>query len=157
VLLHVPDAAALVGELTRVTRPGGVVGVQDQDFGTLVLDHPDRALSRRILDGVAAATYADPWSGRTLPRRLAEAGLTRIRLRTDVYQDTRLEPFTRAMLERRAEQAARLGIVSARAAARWFAAIERQAARGQFVLTLNFYGATGVKPASPGGLRPCDS
>ena len=31
---------------------------------------PDRALTRRILDGVAARTIVDPWSGRTLVGQL---------------------------------------------------------------------------------------
>ena len=148
VLLHVPDPRPIVAELARVTRPGGVVGLQDQDMGTLVLDHPDRALTQRIFEGVARRNYVDPLSGRTLVRRLVEQGLTRVRLRTDVYQDTAYEPFTRAMLERRAQHAVEFGLASARAAARWMAEIERSVAAGRFLLTLNFYGAVGVKPAA---------
>jgi ubiquinone/menaquinone biosynthesis C-methylase UbiE len=151
VLLHVPNAAAIVGELARVTKPGGVVGVQDQDLGALVLDHPDRALTRQILDGVAARTIVDPWSGRTLVGRLVEAGLTRVRLTTDVFQDTTLTPFSRSMLERRAENAVRLRLASQKAASRWIETVERLAAQGRFVMTLNFYGAAGIKRAASGG------
>jgi ubiquinone/menaquinone biosynthesis C-methylase UbiE len=153
VLLHVPEATAVVRELARVTRPGGIVGLQDQDLGSLVLDHPDRALTRRILDGVAARTLVDPWSGRTLVGRLVEAGLTRVRLRTDVFQDTTFTPFARSMLERRAENAVRFRLVSAAAASRWLGSLERRAAEGRFVMTLNFYGALGVKPATAGRPR----
>jgi ubiquinone/menaquinone biosynthesis C-methylase UbiE len=150
VLLHVPNARAIVGELARVTKPGGVVGIQDQDLGSLVLDHPDRALTRRILDGVAARTVVDPWSGRTLVRQLRAAGLTRIRLTTDVFQDTTLTSFTRSMLERRANNAVRFGLTSSRAAARWLETVERSAAEGRFVFTLNYYGAAGIKPRNGG-------
>jgi SAM-dependent methyltransferase len=153
VLLHVANAGAIVSELARVTRPGGVVGIQDQDLGSLVLDHPDRALTRRILDGVAARTIVDPWSGRALVGRLVTAGLTRVRLTTDVFQDTTFTPFSRSMLERRAENAARFGLASSRAAKRWFATIERLAGEGRFVMTLNFYGAAGTKPLRTGGGR----
>lgn len=153
VLLHVPRSGAILRELLRVTRPGGVVGVQDQDFGTQVLDHPDRALTRRIFDGVAERTYADPFSGRTLVRRLMRLGLGRVRLISDIYQATRLDPFTRSLLERRAQHAVEFGLVSARAAARWFAAIERADARGELVFTFNFYGAAGVKFATVKGSR----
>ncbi len=151
VLLHVPNPKAIVGELARVTRPGGVVGIQDQDLGSLVLDHPDRALTRRILDGVAARTVVDPWSGRSLVGQLVAAGLTRVRLTTDVFQDTTLTSFTRSMLERRANNAVRFGITSPSAAARWLEAVERSATEGRFVFTLNYYGAVGVKPAASGG------
>ena len=145
VFLHVPNPEAMLAEMIRVTRPGGVVGVQDQDFGTLALDHPDRALTRRILDGVARQIYADPWSGRTLFGMLRRMGLQKVRFLTDVYQDTRLDPWTWSMLERRAENAVRFGIVGGRRASEWLRAIRLQAERGTFVFTLNFYGVVGVK------------
>ncbi len=149
VLLHVARPHAMLRELVRVTRPGGVVGLQDQDFGTQVLDHPDRALTRLILDGVTARMYPEPHSGRTLVRRLVELGLERVRLLADVYQVRSLDPFTHGLLERRARLARQFGLIGAGRAARWLAAIERADAAGHFVFTFNYYGATGVKPGSP--------
>ena len=145
VLLHVDAPEAIVAEMARVTRPGGTVGVQDQDFGTLALAHPDRRLTARILDGVAERIYPEPFSGRRLPGLLRAAGLRHVRLRTDVYQDTTLEPYTQAFLERRAENAVKLGIVDAAAAQKWLGALSALARSGAFVMTLNFYGAKGVK------------
>lgn len=84
--------------------------------------------------------------GRTLFGRLVRLGLRRVRLAVDVYEDTTLEPYTHAMLTRRALNAVRLGLASAGAAARWMAAIERLAASGQFAFTLNYYATRGVKP-----------
>ena len=149
VLLHVARPQAMLRELVRVTRPGGTVALQDQDFGTQVLDHPDRALTRVILDGVTARMYPEPYSGRTLVRRLVELGLERVRLLADVYQVRSLDPFTHGLLTRRAQLAQRFGLVGAGRAARWLAAIERADAAGHFVFTFNYYGATGVKPGSP--------
>ncbi len=146
VLLHVARPQAMLRELARVTRPGGVVGLQDQDFGTQVLDHPDRELTRRIFEGVTARLYREPFSGRTLVRRLVELGLERVRLLADVYQVRRLDPFTHNLLERRATAAVELGLVGVRRAAGWLADIERAAAAGHFVFTLNYYGAAGLKP-----------
>jgi ubiquinone/menaquinone biosynthesis C-methylase UbiE len=147
VLLHVADPLKVVGEMARVTRPGGVVAVQDQDFGTVAVTHPDRALTQRIFDGVAARVYAEPWSGRRLPGLLRDAGLEDIRLLTDVYQDTTLEPYTKSFLERRAENAVRFGIADAAAARRWLDALTALVAAGRFVFTMNFYGAAGTKPS----------
>lgn len=146
VLLHVARPQAMLCELVRVTRPGGVVGLQDQDFGTQVLDHPDRELTRRIFEGVTARLYREPFSGRTLVRRLVELRLERVRLLADVYQVRRLDPFTHSLLERRATMAVELGLVGARRAAGWLADIERADAAGHFVFTLNYYGAAGLKP-----------
>ena len=146
VLLHVARPRAMLRELVRVTRPGGVVGLQDQDFGTQVLDHPDRALTRLIFEGVAARMYPEPHSGRTLVRRLVELGLEEVRLLADVYQVRSLDPFTHNLLKRRAEIARQFGLIGAGRATRWLAAIEHADAAGHFVFTFNYYGAAGVKP-----------
>ena len=92
VVLHVADPLRVVGEMARVSRAGGRVGLQDQDFGTVAVTHQDRALTDRILDEVAAHIYAEPYSGRRLTGLLRHAGLAGVRLLTDVYQDTTLEP-----------------------------------------------------------------
>jgi hypothetical protein len=93
--------------------------------------------------------YPEPYSGRTLVRRLVELGLERVRLLADVYQVRSLDPFTHNLLKRRAEIAMRFGLIGPGRAARWLAAIERTDAAGHFVFTFNYYGATGIKP---GGL-----
>jgi len=54
------------------------------------------------------------------------------------------------MLERRADNAVRFGLSSRRAASRWLETIERLAAEGRFVMTLNYYGAAGIKPVAGG-------
>jgi ubiquinone/menaquinone biosynthesis C-methylase UbiE len=151
VLLHVADPAVMVAEMARVTRPGGRVALQDQDFGTLAVTHPDRALTARILTGVATRLYEEPASGRRLPALLRAAGVERVRLVTDVYQDTRLGPYTWDFLERRAERAVAFGLVARPRARRWLETFRTLRAAGAFVLTLNFYGAVGEKSASRRG------
>jgi SAM-dependent methyltransferase len=146
VILHVADPLRVVREMARVTRPGGRVGVQDQDFGVVALTHPDRALTERIMRGVAERVYEEPHSGRRLPGLLRAAGLVDVRLLTDVYQDTTLEPWTKTFLERRAERAVRFGIVNVSTAERWLAGFTEVVVAEAFVLTVNYYGAVGVKP-----------
>jgi ubiquinone/menaquinone biosynthesis C-methylase UbiE len=146
VILHVADPLRVVREMARVTRSGGHVGVQDQDFGVVAVTHPDRELTDRIMHGVAAHIYPEPHSGRRLPGLLRSAGLEGVRLLTDVYQDTTLEPWTKTFLERRAERAVSFGIVNERTAARWLDGFTEIVAQGAFVLTLNYYGAVGTKP-----------
>jgi ubiquinone/menaquinone biosynthesis C-methylase UbiE len=146
VILHVADPLRVVGELARVVKRGGRVGLQDQDFGIVAVTHPDRELTDRIMRGVAARIYAEPCSGRRLPGLLLDAGLEKVKLLTDVYQDTTLEPFTKSFLERRAENAVRFGLADAPAVQRWLDGFTALVARGAFVLTMNYYGAVGVKP-----------
>ena len=146
VILHVADPLRVAREMARVVRRGGGVGLQDQDFGLVAVTHPDRALTELILKEVASRIYAEPYSGRRLPGLLRDAGLERVRLLTDVYQDTTLEPWTKAFLERRAEHAVKFGIVDASTAQRWLDGFTGLVARGAFVLTMNYYGAVGVTP-----------
>jgi ubiquinone/menaquinone biosynthesis C-methylase UbiE len=145
VVLHVADPLRVAREMVRVTRPGGRVGLQDQDFGVVAVTHPDRELTERIMRGVAERVYEEPHSGRRLPGLLRAAGLVDVRLLTDVYQDTTLEPWTKTFLERRAERAVRFGIVDVPTAEHWLDAFTEVVAADAFVLTLNYYGAVGVK------------
>jgi ubiquinone/menaquinone biosynthesis C-methylase UbiE len=147
VLLHVADPRAVVREMVRVTRPGGRVAVQDQDFGTVAVTHPERELTERIMWGVATRMYEEPHSGRRLPALLRAAGLEDVRLLADVYQDTTLEAFAKSFLERRAESAVRFGLVDAPGAQAWLDGFTGLVARGEFVLTFNYYGAAGTRPA----------
>jgi len=49
-LMHVPDAARALAEMTRVTKPGGRIAVYEVDFETLVIDVDDRVLARKIVN-----------------------------------------------------------------------------------------------------------
>ena len=146
VILHVPEPGAVVEEMARVTRPGGRVGLQDQDFGAMAVTHPDPGLTDRILDGVPRALYEEPYSGRRLPGLLLEAGLRSVRLLTDVFQDTTLDPWTKTFLERRAANAVSFGLVDEAAAQKWLDGFTALVAAGAFVFTMNYYGAAGIKP-----------
>jgi ubiquinone/menaquinone biosynthesis C-methylase UbiE len=147
VILHVAEPLAVVKEMVRVTRPGGRVALQDQDFGNVAAAHPDRDTTDAIMSGVARRIYPEPYSGRRLPGLLLAAGLERPRLLTDIFQDTTLTPFSKAFLERRAANALRFGIVDARGAQRWLDGFTALVARGSFVLTMNYYGAVATRPA----------
>lgn len=146
VFLHVAASDRILAEMMRVTRPGGRVAVLDQDFGTLVLDLPDRALTRRIVEGHADRFYANPWSGRTLLRRFRAAGLRRVRGRPFVVVEPVYDAYVRSMLERRVERTTHWRVITAAEGRRWLAMADAAAARGEFYMSLNYYAAVGVRP-----------
>ncbi|MGH3302048.1 MAG: methyltransferase domain-containing protein [Streptosporangiaceae bacterium] len=82
-LQHVPDPAAAVAEMARVTRPGGRVVAIEFDLGGVILDSPDRGTTRRVLAEVADSTV-NGWAGRQLPRLFKDAGLSRVRIRAEL-------------------------------------------------------------------------
>ena len=151
VILHVADPLGVVREMARVTRPGGRVGLQDQDFGMLGVTHPDREQTDRILRGVVDHLYEEPYSGRRLAGLLRGAGLAHVRVLTDFFQDTTLEPWTKTFLERRAEYAVRFGLVDAAGAQKWLDGFTALVAEGSFVFAMTYFGAVGVRPVGPRG------
>jgi SAM-dependent methyltransferase len=146
VLLHVGASDRVLAEMGRVTRPGGRVAALDQDYGTFVLDLPDRALTRRILDAHAERAYANPWSGRALARRLRTAGLRRVRSRAFVVVDRVYDDYVRSLLERRVALCAGWRVIRPAEGRRWLASAEAAAGRGEFFMSLNYYAAAGIRP-----------
>jgi SAM-dependent methyltransferase len=146
VLLHVPGSEQVLAEMARVTRPGGRVAVLDQDLGTLVLDLPDRALTRRIIEGHAERFYPNPWSGRGLLRQLRAAGLHRVSGRVFVVVEPAYDDYVRSLLQRRVERTTAWGLITRGEGKRWLAQAETAAKRGDFFMSLNFYAARGVVP-----------
>jgi len=84
VLTHVPQRVAAVAAMARALRPGGWLVLEDADPGLQPLLCPEESgpaevLGNRLRRGfrsLLAARGADLAFGRTLPRRLREAGLT---------------------------------------------------------------------------------
>jgi len=77
VLANVPDPAAVVAEMARVTRPGGVVALQDTDAGTWACEPPHPAwdaLYRAVTDA-RRRMGLDNSCGRHLPALLRDEGL----------------------------------------------------------------------------------
>jgi ubiquinone/menaquinone biosynthesis C-methylase UbiE len=82
-LQHLEDPARAVGELARVTRPGGMVLANEPDWGTLASTGRPRELVRTML-AVAEAQIRNPWIGRELAGLFVDAGLTDLTVRAEV-------------------------------------------------------------------------
>ena len=146
VLIHIPDAEAVLSEMCRVVRPGGRVASIDQDGDTTAIDHPDREVTRRLVRFSSDHRFADGWTGRRLLRMFRDAGLTDVRVTVRTHIDTEPGSFLHSIALRLAEAAMQAGAVGEREANRWLAQLAELAEAGSFFASINYYLCAGTKP-----------
>jgi len=133
VLHHLDDPGRALSELARVVRPGGRVVVSEPDFDTFVIDHPDQALTRRILTVHATGGARSGRLGRHLYALFGEHD----------FQDIEVAPVPILMTDLRQaedvmwirptlEQARATGAISAAEATTWLADLESASRAGRF-------------------------
>ena len=136
----------MLAEMVRVARPGGRIAAAEPDWQTLVLDAPDRAVVRRILDAHCDRTR-NGWIGRQLAAlfRDAKLGHVGISAETLIVTDPALAD---ALFELRvsARQAVVDGVVGDEDARRFLAAIEEAAAANRFFAAATGFVAVGTRP-----------
>jgi ubiquinone/menaquinone biosynthesis C-methylase UbiE len=138
-LLHAADRATVVEEMARVVRAGGRVVLMDWDFGTVAVDHPDRALTRRILEWRTDHHGGDNWSGRQLPGDMAAAGFRAVQVHP-VAQAARDEHSALTQsLWRAAEVCRDAGAITPAEHAGWVGELKARIAAGRFCAGIVYF------------------
>ncbi len=133
VLSHVPDGQRAIPEMVRVVRPGGLIGVFDFDGDGLLIAHPDRETTRRIVAGLSDHGAVNSWLARDLPGLLAEAGLHDIRVRAFMPLERRGDGFYAGMAERAAAVARDAGVITNAQHAAWMKQLRQHIDAGRFL------------------------
>jgi SAM-dependent methyltransferase len=132
-LAHLPQADRAIPELVRVVRPGGRVGVFDLEGDGVILAHPDRALTRRVVAASVDHLIVNAWLARRLPSLLAGAGLEAVRVRAFTPVERDPDGFAARMAARRAAVALQAGAITADEERSWMAALHAEQAAGRFL------------------------
>jgi ubiquinone/menaquinone biosynthesis C-methylase UbiE len=146
ILVHVSPVARAVGELSRVTRPGGWVGVVEW-FAQGMMIAADYTTSRQVLDGSAPAGALNPLVPLELERLFGAARLTAIESGSVIAESRRFLPSLEIMLERRVQQAVSLGAIAEAAGAGWLRELHDRDSRGEFYWSALVRWAVGRTPA----------
>jgi ubiquinone/menaquinone biosynthesis C-methylase UbiE len=129
VLQHLADPARAVGEMARVTRPGGRVGALELDQETMFIDHPDIELLETLRESLGSAMVQRA-IGRQVPRLFVQAGLI------DVHTAPRVitgDPQAfRLQLAHHVSELCDHGEITAERAHQWWSGIDAAAAERHF-------------------------
>jgi ubiquinone/menaquinone biosynthesis C-methylase UbiE len=133
-------------EMVRVTRPGGRIVICDVDWETLVIDAPNRAVTRKIVN-LICDNFGNGWAARHLFRYFKQAGLV----------DVAVTPMTAILheyvmadqgfgLSATAEAAQAAGDISETEAADWLHYLKNAGETGDFFCSITGYHVSGRRP-----------
>jgi ubiquinone/menaquinone biosynthesis C-methylase UbiE len=146
VLQHLTNPSNAVSEMARVVRPGGRVVVFEPDNGGLMIDAPDKEVTRKIT-AFRGDVVRTGWIGRQLPRLFKRTGLLNVEV--EVLPSLRTDyPHTNASLrlDYYAQRAAEAGVISLDEAARWSESLAAAAAAECFFCVVTMFLVAGRKP-----------
>jgi SAM-dependent methyltransferase len=146
VLHHLDDPQRAVAELARVVRPGGRFSLFEPDFDTLVIDHPDRALTGK-LTGFFCESMRSGWVGRQLIGLARRAGFSDLRVQSNPWMFTDYAEAERTVgLDRIVARAIAASAVGADEAAAWLVGLRAADSAGCFLFAATPFLVSGRKP-----------
>ena len=133
VLAHVPEAERALPEMVRVVRPGGRVGVFDLDGDGLLIRHPDRVVTRRIVASHCDNGAVNGWLIREIPSVFSELGLKDVGTRGFLSLERGKGSFYADLAQRAARAAAEAGVITAAELEGWLAELRALIDKDRFI------------------------
>jgi len=145
VLQHVAVPELAVGELIRVTRPGGRVCLVDTDWRSLAFDGvPEHLATAVAADMHSRFNHAQSMIGRSLRRRLVAAGLTDVTAVPVTCLFDSPESAAVVLPMANPEVPADSWSATPQLQGDWFAALDAAGKRGEFLAVLTIWAVAGT-------------
>lgn len=143
---HLKNPQDALQEMARVTRPKGTVGVLDPDWGTLVVDSPDRTLTMQIFSASQDEAATNPWMGRQLYALFNGAGLKNLQV---LPVNIPILTFSLANLvlnlQSYVERAVEKHAITGKQGSQWISELTERDRRGVFFSSVSGFGIFGTK------------
>jgi ubiquinone/menaquinone biosynthesis C-methylase UbiE len=144
---HLIKPEQAIAEMIRVARPGARIVLAEVDWGTLTVNHPDRELTRRILNYHCDNHFKNGWIGRQLVSLMVEQGLQNINARSGDFILFNYDSASRFMgFEKATRDAQKDGVISADEAESWITSLKDSGRTGHFFSALIGFIVSGQKP-----------
>ena len=145
-LSHVGDPLAVVREIRRVVKPGGMVGIFDGDYASMTFAHEDAEKGRRYDEALVAAMITQPRVMRQMPRLLREVGLELVESFPYVLAEVGQADFWAPAIQSFRSLLPKAGAMSEAEAGVWVDYLEKSSDDGVFFGASNFYGYVARRP-----------
>ena len=146
VFQHLADPRQTLGEIIRLTKPGGRVLVTDPDWGTLTVDSSDRNLTLRITQAISDRVIRNGWVGRQLAGMFVTAGLIDVEVFPSVgVKRNHADAWHVYCLAEGVQEAVTTGCISSADATRWIDELEAASRVGRFFASLSGFAVLGRK------------
>ncbi len=145
VFMHLEHPREALQSLRPTLKPGAVLSLFDQDYATLIFDHPDTATTEQIVRAIVESR-ADGRAGRRLFGWLVDLGLRDVAVRTFSYAESGRAGYLFTLAERGSDMAVRQGWIGQETAEAWLEDLRASNRRGSFFGALTYVTAWGRAP-----------
>ena len=150
---HVTSPEAVLREMARVVRPGGMVVIFDGDYASMTYACPDHDLGNQMDRALVDASFNNPRIMRELPRLLPRFGLRLMSAWGDAVVEIGSASYFKSFAQTYVPYVTKAGLLPVETVEAWLSAQQRAMEDGTFFAACNYYAYLASR-ITPNGFEP---